>query len=278
MHMRWLGIVAAASLLVACGESEPSGSVTSTTSADRPYSGDLAGARGAEDALECDGLTYRRGTGQLHDGLEETGESPEQALDNWMDPEAFFNQVPTSGYALEREDGDHALLSFDADGKTVIAFVMRDGLTDYQDDTGWGVESYAMCDPAQWPPQVTDELDIGVWADTSGARVSVEQVVSFHGSAHCDWQDTTWIYLGEEGERGEFLGNPDPGLRDLLRTTYALDVPVPEDARDTGWSRKGRRLLIAADGSAAYLVPAYDGVDRSIGDRWPAPKQPIGCA
>lgn len=279
MRVRWLVAIALVASLSACGDPESSRSVTEKSAAKEPYSGDLAGKRGAEQALECEGESYRHGTGDPDDGLEEIGDSPGLGLDHWMDPEAFFNQVPTSGYSLEREDDDgRALLSFDADGRTVIAFVMHDGVTDYQDDEGWGVESYAMCDPAEWPPQVTDELDIGVWTDESGARVSVQKIMSFHGSAHCDWKDTTWIWLGKDGKEGEFLGNPHRDLRDMLRSTYELDVPVPADARDTGWSRGTERLLIAADGSAVYLVPTNQGADQSVGDRWPAAKEPIRCA
>ncbi|HEU5107631.1 MAG TPA: hypothetical protein VFT95_03560, partial [Micromonosporaceae bacterium] len=111
-----------------------------------------------------------------------------------------------------------------------------------------------------------------------GRNVSVETIVSFHGAVHCGWQDTTFIRLGGDGADGEFLGNPDLDLREALRATYELDVPVPDDARDTGYERGGRRLLVAADGSAAYLVPTYQGADRSIGDRWPASKEQIGCA
>ena len=71
---------------------------------------------------------------------------------------------------------------------------------------------------------------------------------SLQGSEHCDWQDTTWLWLGKEGRDGEFLGSPDRELRRFLRTTYAAHAEVPSDAWDTGFSRAGRRLWVAADG------------------------------
>ena len=166
MRVRWLVAVALMAALSACSDPAASESVTDTTAVDHPYDGELDGKRGAEKALECTGDTYRRGVGDPDGGLEENGDTPGLGLDNWMDPEAWFQQVPTTGYAIEREDDGRALISYDAEDKTVIAFVMRDGQKDYYDDErGWVVESYAMCDPAEWPSHVTDELDIGVWSD-----------------------------------------------------------------------------------------------------------------
>lgn len=213
MGMRWLGIALVLALsLAACGDPPTDRSVTETSAAQAVYDGDLAGKGAAELALECVGATFRRGVGDPEGGLEENGETPALGLDHWLDPEGWLQQVPRSGYAIEREDGDRALISYDDRDRTVIAFVMHDGQKDYyDDDVGWVVES------------------------------------------------------------------PDRDLRASLRTTYALDVPVPDDARDTGYQRGGSRLLVAADGSAAYLVPAYQGADRSVGDRWPAEKKQIGC-
>lgn len=283
MRVKWLIAAVLALSLTACADDDSSESVSTDSRAAAAFDGDLAGKGGAERALECVGDTYRKGVGDpVGSGLEENGDAPGEGLDNWLDPEGYFHQVPDDGYAIETEDGDRALISYDGDdGQTVIAFVMRDGQKDYyDDDTGWVVESYAMCDPAEWPRHVTDALDLGVWADDSGTPVSIEEIVSFHGPEHCDWQDSTWIWLGEDGRDGEFIGNPDRGLRDGLRTTYALDVPLPEDARDTGWTRDGNRLFIAADGSAAYLVSVFEEDDQDVGDRWPAPKKlgSIRCA
>ena len=282
MRVRWLVALALVVGLTACGDPPDSRSVTEESRAKVPFDGDLAGKRGAERALECSGDVYRTGVGDPEGGLEENGDSPGLGLDHWLDPQGYLHQVPETGYAVETEDGDRVLISYDNESdETVIAFAMRDGQTDYyQDGEGWMVESYAMCDPADWPQDVTDGLDIGVWQDESGTSVPVTTVVSFHGPEHCGWQESTWIWLGEDGADGEFIGNPTRDLRDGLQTTYELDVPVPADARDTGWSHDGNRLLIAEDGSAAYLVSTVADADRTVGDRWPAAKKlgSIRCA
>jgi hypothetical protein len=279
MGVRWPGIALVIALsLTACGDPPTDRSVTEKSAARAAYDGDLAGERAAELALECVGSTFRRGVGDPQGGLEENGETPAVGLDHWLDPEAWTHQVPVTGYAIEREDADRALISYDDRDRTVIAFVMNDGQKDYYDnDEGWVVESYAMCDPSEWPADVAEGEGWGVWTDETGRPVPTDRILSFQGAEHCDWQDSTWVLLGKEGADGTFIGNPDRDLRDSLRTTYALDVQVPADARDTGYQRGGSRLLVAADGSAAYLVPTYAGADRSVGDRWPATKRRIGC-
>ncbi len=68
-----------------------------------------------------------------------------------------------------------------------------------------------------------------------------------------------------------FVGNPSPDFADLLQTTYAAHAVLPGGARDTGYERDGRQLWVTDE--AAYLV----GPDGDA-ERWPAEKEPIGCA
>jgi hypothetical protein len=50
---------------------------------------------------------------------------------------------------------------------------------------------------------------------------------------------------------------------------------IPEVATDTGLRRDGGQLWIGPNKEAAYLVSLDDAQDV---ERWPAAKQPIGCA
>ena len=59
-----------------------------------------------------------------------------------------------------------------------------------------------------------------------------------------------------------------------MKVPYAAGVTVPEDAVDSGYHRAGRELWLVPDKTAAYLVSLDDATDV---ERWPAPKQPIGC-
>lgn len=59
---------------------------------------------------------------------------------------------------------------------------------------------------------------------------------------------------------------------DLLSTTYQANSALPDDAVDTGYFRGDRRLWLAADKLAAYVVTPENV------ERWPALTGQAGCA
>ncbi len=78
-------------------------------------------------------------------------------------------------------------------------------------ETGWGVEVHASCDPSEWPDEVTEALDIGVWTE-GGRRVPVTTVRSGQGAEHCDWQDITFLSLGEPPRETQFVRDTEGEL------------------------------------------------------------------
>jgi hypothetical protein len=271
--------------VVGCGED----TVVAADPAGTPYEGpmyvkldfaDLAtpleasGAAGL--ALECDGEPYRGGGTGYDDGLLEVQDSPEEALDNWLSDE--WAEVPQSGYRIERVDGGRALLSWDVDDRTRVAVVVHDDVTDYQDDTGWGVEAWASCDPSELGVDVADDLGVEVWTDGDGRVVPTTEVVSFPGAEHCDWQDTTWLRLGVASDvdqkYDEYLSD-DGDLTDYITTPSDDSATLPDDAVDTGWRRDGRELWLGESPRAAYLVSVDDESDVEL---WPATTESIGCS
>lgn len=231
-------------------------------------------------SLECDHQPYRTSRAvDYDDGLTEVQDSPADALDNWLDAEAWAAEVPTSGYVVEWERAGQALLSWNVDGRTRIAVLVADGITDYLGNTGWGVQSWAQCNPAELPAEVTDRLDVGVWENASAQRVPTTEVVSFQGAEHCDWQDLTWLRLGVASDADrtydEYLSGDDDGqLADYLTTAPAAAATLPADAVDTGWRRDGRELWLGESPRAAYLVSLDVESDVQL---WPATKESIGC-
>ena len=202
-------------------------------------------------------------------------ESAEAALDDYMREEALSFLTPTDGYAVERDRNGRVLLSYDVDGRTKVSILATDDTRDWNHHEGWGVRAWAECDPSELPPDVTDDLNIGVWEDGSGQRVPVTRIRSFQGAEHCSWTDITFLLVGPEKKADSYVRDTARDFPDLLRTTYGKVDAIPDDATDTGLRRVGRQLWIGADKEAAYLVSLDDTHDI---ERWPAAKQPILCA
>jgi hypothetical protein len=258
-------------LVAGCGGSV----VERGASATPPYDGPLdAGA--AVGALECEGKSpYRRGEGVYDDGLATVQESAEAALEDYMSESGLSFSEPSDGYAVEREQGGRVLFSYDVGGRTKVSIFAADGVRDWGGDQGWGVRAWAQCDPSELPPEVTDDLNIGVWEDESGRRVPVTRIQSFRGAEHCSWTDITFLLVGREETADWYVRDTSGEFSGLLHTTFANEATLPEGATDTGLRRDGRQLWIGPDEEAAYLVSLDDAHDV---ERWPAARQPIRCA
>jgi hypothetical protein len=264
-------IALAGALLGGCG----SAVVDRSGSATPPYDGPLD-ARAAVGSLECDGKTpHRRAAGVYSDGLAKVQESAAAAVDDYMREAGLGLVLPSEAYAVEREREGGVLFSYDVDGRTKVAMFAADDVRDWNGDSGWGIRAWAQCDPAELPPDVTDELNIGVWEDESGRRVPVTRIQSFQGAEHCSWTDITFLRVKRKQKANWYVRDTKGEFGELLRTTFAGDATLPRGATDTGLRRGGRQLWIGPDREAAYLVSLDDPQDV---DRWPAAKQRIGCA
>ena len=271
--------------LSACGEPAE---VKVESTVDRPYDGpmyikpdfsDRATARersgAAGRALECAGEPYEGGGGDYVDGgLESVQSDAREALENYQD-EAGLLDVPREGFVVERVEGGRVLFSFDVDERTKVAYIAADGIRDFDDDVGWGIESWASCDPSEFPAAVTEDLGIRVWHDQEGEPVPVSTITHYPGPEHCGWQDITFLSMG--AGRTQYLSDRDGEFAgaDLLRTTYDGHAVLPEDATDTGYEYDSWHLWLAADRDAAYIV---DVDDPSQVERWPAGNDTIACA
>jgi uncharacterized protein YceK len=268
-----MAIALAAVLLGGCGSVDRT--VDRSQSATPPYAGPLD-ADAVIAALECDGKTpHWRGDADYGIGLATVQESAEAALDDYMREDGLSLVLPSEGYAVEREHDGRALLSYDVDGRTKVALVAADGVRDWDDDEGWGLRAWAQCDPSEWPADVADDLNIGVWENESGKRVPVTRIHSFKGAEHCDWTDITFLALGPEEKADWYVRDVGAEFKALLHTTFSDRAALPADATDTGLRRDGRQLWIGPGEKAAYLVSLDDPEDV---ERWPRAKQDIGCA
>lgn len=272
--------------LAACGGSPL---VSNDPPAQKPYDGPMTLTVGGDEdapvsqragaaalALECEGSPRNGGGGAYDDGLASTQDSPEDALENSFTETGYEATLPSSRYKAERRADERVLFSYDVEGKTKVAFIVYNGVADFDSDTGWGVESWAQCDPSEFPDNATDELNIGVWENAAGERVPTSTIESFNGAEHCDWQDVTFIRLGPNRTDPEYVRDPAMKLTESLTGMFDRSgIKLPASADVTGLHRAGRELWLAHDRARAYLVNTDDRDDVEV---WPASKSRIDCA
>jgi hypothetical protein len=139
---------------------------------------------------------------------------------------------------------------------------------------GWYVESWAACDPAEFPDSVDAFHGLQIWTDARGRRVPTTAVVSSGGPEHCDWQDMTFLTLGRhlQGDQPSgttYVGNADPDLSKWFAEPYRRHVNLPGD---TGYHRGDQHLWLAADRKRAYVGDADDV------ELWPRMTMKLACA
>jgi hypothetical protein len=230
----------------------------------------MVAAGAAGKALECDGTIYAGGGGERwskHDG----GGTPEEGLAlqfiiDGTDP-------PGYSFRVEREGGGRVLYSYDVKGRTKHAVVVAEN---QPHRPGWGPETTAQCDPAEFPASVTRSMGLEIWTDATGGRVPVTSVQSSEGARHCDWQEAHFLTLGESAAGGDgrtYARDPHGVLpAGMLTSPYDGHTALPRGTRDTGY-RFGDWHLWTVPGDASKLyVRTGDGVEL-----WPAVRRGGGC-
>jgi hypothetical protein len=289
MRRGFVALTAAVTAAVAvptagCGSESAGEAVVTGTAPATPYSGplyipgkdwdeekddrsELVDTGAAARALECDGeIGSAGGSEPWSEG--DGGGTPEEGLEAYFDIEQ--PDVPQEGYRVERKEGDRVLYSLDVDGRTKVAVIVA---KDRKNRPGWGPETSASCDPAEFPASYTDAQDYEVWTDRNGRRVPLTVISSSAGAAHCDWQKAHFLGTGEGKDARLYARDPDGVLGDeMLRAPYRDDVTLPADAEDTGYRLGDRQLWLTDDRDTAY-VRTPDGVEA-----WPRVKDGMGCA
>lgn len=274
-----VGALLAAVVVAACGDSEPtSGDPISSAGdnsipvvdlseppvADAPDPADRAGA--AADFLECE-YEISQGGWSMDFGWSSNGADPESALVEFVGGGLF--PLPADGYVLAGRDEGRRLYTYSVDGEAKVAVVVADGATVSLEGDGWGVETFASCDPAEFDPAADDQLSIDVWLDADGNSVPTSIISSSQGPEHCEWQSVTFLWY----EDRQFIGDPEGVLSDFeFAAAYQPETDLPPDATDTGYHHDGRHLWLSADGNVAFIV------EDDIVQAWPTPTELIGCA
>jgi hypothetical protein len=266
--MRALGTIPALTLglamLAGCG-----GDVVTAVEVEIPYDGPLVaeGRSGAAgDIVECGtwGSGGYAGEGVYGEGA--TADSPDRALDVARS-ERLFGGVQ-EGLAVAKVEDDRVLYVLEVDGVVKQAVIVHDGpATEGAGGDGWYVESWAACDYSELPRDFTDSIGLQVWDGADGEAAPTTEIEGWTGPEHCGWQSMTFLYLGDD----TFVRDPQPDLADHLAAPYDPHDALPTDAVDTGFSREGDRLWIAADGDTAYVGTRADV------EAWPRDVKGLGC-
>ena len=231
---------------------------------DDPDPARRAGA--AADFLACD-------FGIADGGWSQDFGPPPSAPDAAGGLEAFVGDglflLPPSGFVHAGSDEARRLFTYSFGGQVRAAVIVADATEVPLDaSSGWVVETFASCDPAEFDPSLDGELGVDVWQDADGRRVPVSIVRSAPGPEHCGWESVTFLTV--EGAR--YVRDPGGVLSaDFEIAEFDGDAELPVDATDTGYSLDDRRIWRGADRSVAFLVEA----DRV--EAWPSPGEPFGC-
>ena len=232
---------------------------------DDPDPARRAGA--AADHVVCD-LGIADGGWSQDFGPSSSGSDPSAGLAAFVEEGLFL--LPRSGFVHAGSDASRRLFTYSFDGQVRAAVIVADAAeVPLEAVSGWVVETFASCDPAEFDPSLDGELGVDVWSDADGRRVPVSVVRSARGPEHCDWESITFLTV--EGDR--YVRDPDGVFSaDFEIAEFDGDAELPADATDTGYSLDGRSLWLAADRSVAYVAEA----DRI--EAWPSPGEPFGCA
>ena len=120
----------------------------------------------------------------------------------------------------------------------------------------WWVDDVAVCQAAELGPDAETGVRTERWTDAAGSPVDAAVV------------ETPDCYFGTklqvDGRLFVWMPGEDAGLSygtGLLEAPIGVIEAVPDDALDSGYRSTGRTLLLAADGTAAFVI-LPDGVQR----------------
>ena len=265
-----LGTVLLAAALLGCGDEDSAPDLSGFSDASTEYDGPLHVATGrygaAGEALACDPAVGQLSKSSVYGGGA-TSDTPAKALETAVS-EGLFLLAPTDEMRLAKAEGDRVMLTYEADSRILMALVLRDGpATEGAGGRGWYLEAFARCDFAEFPEAFAEKAGYQLWHDADGEPAPVTKLYSAPGPAHCSWDSMVFLYAQD---RHSYVREPTRELERFTAGPYHPDIPLPDDASDTGYERAGRHLWLAPDGTYAYV-----GTQRSV-EAWP--RFETGCA
>ena len=260
--------VVTALLLASCGseplnqaslEPVPTVDLYEEPIADAPNPADRAGA--ASNFIECS-FGISNGGWSYDFGETPGSDDPDDALVEFVDADWFG--LPHSNYELGGTDTGRRLYQYSVDDMPKVAVIVADDSSDegLHLSTGWIVETFATCDPAEYDPANDAEFALDVWLDSNGGRVPTSIITSLKGAEHCGWETVTYLFFNDR----QYISDPEGVLTSELIQPYQAESDLPQDASATGYSHEGHELWVSADERVAYMVS-----DSHV-QAWPVPR------
>lgn len=276
---RWVAMVAAAAAVAAVavgiavftgGSDSSDPTVVDLPDAATPYDGPLyddSGRYGAAgEALACTPAAGQFENADVYGGGA-TSDSVEQALETAVS-EGLFLFAPTNEVRVAKAEGDRVMLTYEAADRILMALVFHDGpATEGAGGPGWYLEAAARCDFAEFPEAFAEKAGYQLWRDADGEPAPVSTLYSAPGPEHCSWNSMVFLYAQD---RHAYVREPTRELERFTAGPYHADIPLPDDASDTGYERDNRHLWLSADDNYVYV-----GSPRSV-EAWP--RFEAGCA
>ncbi len=250
-------LVLGGAALAGCGDD--TGAALDLPRADHQYDGPLHVDEGrygaAGKVVECRSGSVVGGfsKAEVYEGGA-TSDSVQEAFDTALS-EGMFLELPELDYKVAKTEDDRVLLTYSANGDTKVALVFRNGpATEGAGDDGWYRESWARCDLSEFPEEVAETFyGYQLWTGADGLPALTTEIVSMPGPEHCDWQSMTFLSLGEGQDETFFVRRPIEELRPYAATDFVDDLPLPDDAIATAYSRDGNRLWLSPAGDRVYV-------------------------
>ena len=191
--------------------------------------------------------------------------------------EAFENHLidyvnlPASGYTSPLVDGHWALHRYLIEGRPKIHAVSTNQFPGVPSETRWQVVGLRACDPSEFAEGDFGPDGATIWRDADENPVHSDIVVSLPGPGHCGWERTIFLSLGPD--HTQYFRDPNGDLADHTVLSFDPDVPLPEDAIDTGIHTDDWHMFTIPSGRAVFMRTADGTVER-----WPRARDEVGCA
>jgi hypothetical protein len=205
------------------------------------------------DHLDCDGPPSTMGM-DVPAVLEPSDSAP--TPEGVLPVIQMLYPLPASGFSPVLVDGHWALYRYLVDGRAKVHAVSTDQVPGLPTNTAWYVVGLRACDPSEFEQADFAQEGNTIWLDGDGDPVRTDVITSRTGPAHCGWERTIFLSLGDL----QYFRDPHGDLEPYTVVPFRPDARLPDDAVDTGFHTDDWHLFTIPSGRAVFVRTA-DGTN-----------------